>query len=86
MRAGDPDDKACRERINRLRLGLHSSEFRQVYIGRFIETWSVEAPVLRGQRDEYENLVALWTEEILNTGSRVWGCRLHASRSVTISG
>ena len=72
IRVGDPDDKACRGRVNRLRLGLRSSEFRQAYIDQFMETWAVEAPVFRSQRGEFENLVALWTEDIRSTGSCVW--------------
>ncbi|KAK4622728.1 uncharacterized protein CLAFUR5_07183 [Fulvia fulva] len=69
---GNPVDEACQELIKRLRLGLRSGKFRQVYIDQFIETWAIEAPILRSQRDEFEKLIALWTEDIRSTGSCIW--------------
>lgn len=72
MRSGDMGDRACKERVNQLRLGLHSSDFRQVYIDQFIETWAMEAPVFRGQWSEFENLVALWANDTHDNGSCAW--------------
>lgn len=75
IRTGDSDDKACWERVNQLRLGLRSGEFRQVYIDQFIETWAIEAPVVHGQRDQFEHMVALWEEDTRDTGSCLVCCR-----------
>ncbi|EME77052.1 uncharacterized protein MYCFIDRAFT_205518 [Pseudocercospora fijiensis CIRAD86] len=72
MRVGELERKACRDRVNQLRLGLGSTEFRQAQIDQFIETWAMESAVFRTQHNEFEDLVALWMEDIRSTGSCAW--------------
>jgi hypothetical protein len=46
-RSGKSEDKARRDCVEQLRLGLRNSKLRQAHINRFIETWALAAPVLR---------------------------------------
>jgi hypothetical protein len=72
IKTGVRDKKATHDRVNQLRLGLRSNDFRQAHIDQFIETWAIEAPVLCSQKNEFENLVASWAEDTRDTESCVW--------------